>query len=1114
MLCQKIAFQIMFMTKSLKIVLAVLLLITYSCKNRNNEAATLFSLVAPEDSNILFTNTVKNSPDFNIFSYRNFYNGGGVAFGDINNDGLQDVLLTSNMGDNKLYLNLGDFKFKDISNEAGVTESDKWSTGAAMVDINHDGLIDIYICNAGYRKNSNTKNSLYINNGDLTFTESGEKYGLDDDGYTTHAAFFDYDLDGDLDAYILNNSFIPVNTLNYSNKRNLRAKDWPVKEFLKGGGDKLLRNDNGHFSDVSEQAGIYGSLIGFGLGVTIGDVNGDFKPDIYVSNDFFERDYLYINKGDGTFSEELELRMDHISMSSMGADMADLNNDGCPEIFVTDMLPYEEQRLKTTSSFDNINVQKLKYENGFYHQYMQNTLHANNGSGKFIETAFQSGVAASDWSWGALMFDADQDMLNDIFICNGIYNDVIDQDFIDFFANDIIQKMVLTGAKEQLDSVIAKMPSVPIQNVVFQNKGDLKFENVSDLWGLKEKTFSNGSAYADLDNDGDLDWIINNVNQPASVYRNNSNKNFIGLNLVGDTLNTLAIGSKVEVFVGGQKLMKEQMPNRGFQSSCDTRVVFGIASHTVIDSILVYWPGGIKRSIINPKPNTYLTINQNELQFNLMEPLKEYSGIFKEVSTTFDSHIENEFVDFYYERNIPMMLSKEGPKMAVADINGDGNDDIYICGAAGQAGQLYISAKNGYTKKILPVFETFKNWEDTEALFFDANGDGKLDLFVGSGGNSNSTVSPEMQDRLYMNLGNGNFEINYRALPANGMNTSKALAFDYDLDGDMDLFVGSKSHPGEYGINPRSFLYENMGDGQFKDALFNTKSELSYVGMVTDAIWENIEGSPAPELVLLGEWMAPKVFRYNGTQFVNVPTSLDSLSGWWQSIHSVDIDNDGDLDLILGNIGNNGYLQNEAYLPLKMFINDYDGNGMPEKILTRTVLERDMPVVMKREMVDQLNKLKKQNLKHRDFASKSIQDLLGKDLQNGLVKSINTVKSYVAINEGNGKFVLYELPVLAQVSSINDIVSTDFNKDGKVDLIVVGNRMNLQPQYGQLDGNHGIFLMNQGSGQFKCLNEKESGIYFKGVATQIQKINQNGEDRFIVLRNNDKPFEFKLNISK
>ncbi len=1093
----------------------ILLMLFDSCDEKMQKRGDvsnnkIFKSLPSDSTNIDFCNVVKNSPDFNIFSYRNFYNGGGVAIGDLNNDGLADIYFTSNMGDNKLYLNEGNLKFNDITSKAGVSDKNKWSTGVSFVDINADGWLDIYVCNAGYREGSNSKNTLYVNNKDLTFTESAHAYGLDDDGYTTHAAFFDFDMDGDLDVYILNNSFIPVNTLNYSNARNLRAKDWNVKDFLKGGGDKLMRNDGGKFVDVSEAAGIYGSLIGFGLGVTVGDVDGDLWPDIYISNDFFERDYLYINQKNGTFKEELESRISHLSTSSMGADMADLNNDGSFEIFVTDMLPVDEYRLKTTTTFDNINVHNLKVKNGFYKQYLQNSLQVNNRKGHFTETAFYSGVAASDWSWGALLMDADQDMLTDIFVCNGIFHDVIDQDFIDFFANDVIQKMALNGKKEQLDSVINRMPSKPIQNIAFRNTGELKFKNVSDEWGLTEKTFSNGAAYGDLDNDGDLDLVVNNVNQRALVYKNNSrsiNKNnFIGIQLEGEKDNKFAIGSVCKVYVGNYVLTQQLIPNRGFQSSMDTRLNFGIGKHNKVDSVEIIWHD-LSRSILkNLSTNQYHKIKKRGLITSSKSlNRKSFDSFFVPIDLELPKHQEDSYIDFYYERNIPMMLSQEGPKIAVGDINKDGFDDIYICGAAGYAGKFLTGTKNRYKDSSQPIFAELKDWEDTEAIFFDADGDKDLDLFVGSGGNSKPQGSRELQDRLYINDGKGNFSIDTRALPPNGYNTSVALPFDYDDDGDMDLFVGSRSFPGEYGVAPRSFIYENNGKGLFIEVLRNF-GELSKLGMVTDATWGDVDGDKINELIIVGEWMSPVALTYQNKKFaVKNISAFENFSGFWQSVHLLDIDNDGDQDLILGNSGTNGYLQDEKYLPLKLFIGDFDKNGLPEKVISRTVLGKDMPLFMKRDMADQLAMIKKKNLKHSEYAEKSVQDLLGKNIENALMNSIKTTKSFIVKNNGRKGHQLIPFCYQAQWSSINDIYAEDLNSDSFIDLILVGNMDGFLPQFGGLDGTKGMVLLNNKKGSFVPITSDESGINISGRSTGILKAN----GKYIVARNDDTPYIFE-----
>lgn len=1088
-----------------------------ACNIKSEEG--VFELMTGAVTGINFENKVENKDDFNIFSYRNFYNGGGVALGDINNDGLADVFFTSNMGSNKLYLNKGNWKFEDISLKAGIQEADKWNTGVVMVDINHDGLLDIYVCNAGYHKfTKKQKNALFINNGNLTFTESAAKYGLDESGYTTHAAFLDYDLDGDLDCYILNNSFIPVNTLNYANNRDMRAEDWPVKDFLKGGGDKLLRNDNGFFHDVSKESGVYSSLIGFGLGVTVCDANNDNYPDIYVSNDFYEKDYLYINQRNGKFKEEIEDRFKHISLASMGADVADINNDGFSEIITTDMLPREEYRLKTTASFDNHYVFKLKKERGFYNQFQQNSLQLNNQDGTYSEIGNYAGLAASDWSWGALMFDADNDAYNDIYVCNGIYNDVIDQDFIDFFANELMQRMEATGVKESFREIIKKMPSKPIVNNFFHNNKQLRFEEKSTDFGFSQPSFSNGAAYADLDNDGDLDLVVNNVNMPCFIYQNHSEKqatknHYVKLKLQGELNNTFAIGAKAEVFVNKMVLTRSVTPSHGFQSSTEYPLTIGLGAASKIDSIKITWAD--KRVSIMKNPSLDKT-HIFTIKTAKVVPEKysntQNNALFGASNITLDKHNEDEYEDFYQEKNIPALLSREGPKAAIGDVNGDGNEDIYICGAKDQAGILYIQTKDGFKKTAQEAFNKFAYFEDTAALFFDADKDGDLDLYVGSGGNEFAVGERELMDRLYINDGKGNFTINGRAIPANTTNTAIIAPYDYDGDGDMDLFVGSRSQPKEYGLNPASFIYQNNGKGEFTDITKTISPDLLTLGMIRDAAWEDIDGDKKKELIVIGDWMAPKIFKISGKQLTLFETSLDKLTGFWGALRVSDIDNDGDNDLILGNIGENFTLKAAADAPLKIWVKDFDSNGSIDKILTKSVNGKDSPVFLKREMAEQFPFLKKQILKHADYAQKSIQDLFATNvLDDALVKTATYCKSIIAINDGKGNFTVLELPEIVQISCINAIECTDINHDGLKDIIVAGNYTGFIPQLGMIDAGRGNVLINAKNGKFKVLTNQESGLIMNGEVKQISAIMINKKPNFLALINNSVPKVFKLN---
>ena len=1098
--------------------IVVLFCFLYSCKKdadtqHEKPIDFLFTEMPADSTGIYFINQVKNEKEFNIFRYRNFYNGAGVGIGDINNDGLPDVYLTSNMGKNKLYLNQGNFKFKDISETSGSQGDRSWSTGVTMVDINNDGLLDIYVCNAGNIEGEDRNNELFINNGDLTFTEKASEYNLNENGFTTHAAFFDYDLDGDLDVYILNNSFIPVASLGYNNKRDLRAKDWNLPDVFKGGGDKLLRNDNGKFTDVSEEAGIYGSLIGFGLGVTIGDINNDMLPDIYVSNDFYERDYLYINNGDGSFREDIKNQVSHLSLSSMGADMADINNDGLPEIFVTDMLPEADERLKNTSEFERFDLYKLKEDRDFFHQYMQNSLQLNNGNNSFSEIAFYSGVAQTDWSWGALIFDMDNDGYKDIYVSNGIYHDLTNQDFMDFFANDILQQMVLTGQKKEFDSILSEMPSTPIPNYAFKNNGDLSFSNVTEDWGFGKPSFSNGSAYGDLDNDGDLDIIVNNVNMDLFVYRNETNKkrnhNWTKIQLKGSNKNTFAIGSKVIVYTKEKQLTQQLIPTRGFQSSADYSLTFGLGPYKKIDSIRVIWPdktSSLKTGIDSNKP---VVFDQEEAEkYNLPESQSEQ--YFKEIVSNFKPHQEDNYVDYDYEGLINKMLSREGPAIAVADINNDGNDDFYIAGARNQSGVLYLQQADGkFSQSILDDTENSKLVEETGAIFIDVDNDDFKDLIIISGGNNIYAEKEQYETRIYLNDGKGNFSKANSALPINNQNAAVIAANDLDNNGRTDFFIGYRSKPGVYGVNPKHQLLKNEGNGNFKTL---DTSILDNLGMITDAKWTDIDNDGKAELIITGDWMATAIFKFKDGKLIKLNSNLDEYSGAWNSIHVADLNNDGLADLILGNRGTNSFYNASKEAPVKLYINDFDNNGTVEQIFTQRIEDKDVPIHLRRELSGQISSVKKQNLKFSEYATKSIDQLFSKEvLDKALVKEIRSFKSIIAINKGNGNFDIKEMPAKAQFSSIHAIESLDVNNDGNLDIIIAGNDYDLKPQFSRLDANYGLVLINDGNGNFRAESSEKTGLFFKGQVRDLKIIqNKKGERYLLVGINNEKPKLYKL----
>jgi len=1088
-------------------------------KTNGDTSHTMFTRLPSDQTGVQFYNEVENQKDFNIFKYRNFYNGGGVAVGDINNDGLADIYFTANMGKNKLFLNKGDFKFEDISESAGVEGNKPWSTGVNMVDINQDGWLDIYVSNAGNMEGDNHDNDLYINNGDNTFTEKAKEYNLAETGFSTHATFFDYDKDGDLDAYILNNSNIPVSSLGFAHQRDVRAQNWDVPKIFRGVGDMLLKNEGGVFTDVSEEAGIYGSLIGFGLGVMVSDVNGDLYPDIYVSNDFYERDYLYINQQDGTFSEEIKNYTSHLSLSAMGIDMADINNDGNADIFITDMLPEPDQRVKSVMEFEGYNVFKLKQSKDFFQQYIQNTLQLNNGNGSFSEIAYFSGVHATDWSWSGLMFDMDNDGYRDIYITNGINHDLTDLDFVDFLANEIIQKMAMTGKKEAIDSIIAKMPVHPLPNYAYKNNKDLTFTNEAANWGLGEVSLSNGAAYGDLDNDGDLDLVVNNVNMESFVYRNNSsaltNHNFLKLNFEGDEKNKFAVGTSVRLYFEDQVVFQEMIPSRGFQSSMEYGMTIGLGTAQRLDSIRIIWPNDHTTLLKDVAANQTLALKQSDAtdRYSLPKKKKITTLLSELPNTTLPKHEENNYNDFDHEGLIYKKISQEGPAMAIGDINNDGNEDVFLGGAKGQAGTLNLHLGGGIlSSKNIEAFTADRELEDTAAAFFDADGDGDLDLMVGSGGNQVNTSMTESL-RLYLNNGAGDFTKYPLNFPVGSKNVAVIAPNDMDGDGDIDIFVGSRSIIGIYGVDPDHVYLENQGNGTFKNLFREKALATKQSGMITDARWVHLDADRDKELITVSDWGAPAMYKWIDGKLQKRDWSLDELKGWWNVAFPVDIDDDGDLDFIFGNQGANVHYRPTKEQPMKMWVSDFDANGTIEQIVTQKLDGKDMPIHQKQEIVTQMVSLKKQNLKASEYAKRSIQELFSAEILKGIrSKEVNTSETVLAINDGNGNFKIKTLPAQTQFSCVCGITCTDINNDGNLDIIMGGNNFEFRPQYSRLDANYGNVLLSDGKGDFNWEDYNSSGFFVREEVKHISKFHdKEGTVFMIVAINDEKPKVFAVN---
>jgi len=1091
-----------------KIALFALLGLTAAQCTYDPKIESLFTQMEPTKIGIGFQNDLSYDKDFNVFNYRNFYNGGGVAVGDINNDGYVDLYFTANQTSNKLYLNNGDWTFTDITDASGTNGQQAWSTGAAMADVNGDGWLDIYVANSGDIKGDSRANELFLNNGDNTFTEAAEAWGVADQGLSTHGVFFDYDRDGDLDLYVLNNSYRAIGSFNLQkSSREIRDPE---------GGDKLYRNEGDHFTDVSEAAGIMGSEIGFGLGTTVGDVNGDGWLDIYISNDFFEKDYLYINQGNGTFSEELEQHMRHTSFASMGADMADINNDGAPDLFVTDMLPQGVRRLNQTTTFENWDVYQGKLDWGYYHQFNRNMLHLNTEDGDFIEIGQLSGVEATDWSWGALIADLDNDGWRDLYISNGIAHDLTDQDYINYISNEEVMRSIVTEEGVNYKELIDLMPTTRIPNYAYKNvAGGYKFVDQAKEWGLNVPSHSNGSVYADLDNDGDLDLVVNNVNQAPFIWRNNAETIHPENHSIQIELREggkMSIGAKVYAYAEGNRFYAENVPMKGFQSSVDPRIHIGLGAHATLDSLIVVWGNEDRTVRTNVPADQLYTIVRDELAAG-MGLKKDHKAGYLTMNSTYGGRTETPFSQFNEERLIPQMTTTEGARLAMADVNGDGYMDFFQCGSTDQPGQLFFGSDwYGFEESIRTPFIQHAACEDTDAQFFDYDGDGDLDLYVASGAMEAENGSDALVDRIYKNDGRGHFTYDANALPALPLRTSSIAIADFDGDGLEDVFVAVRGVKGRYGMPGNSLFYKNYGNGVLRNERLTSRG-FERIGMMTDCEAGDIDGDGDPDLVAVGDWQGIRIWINDGGRFAErtLEAGFNYSQGLWNTVRLEDLDGDGALDIVAGNLGENCRLEATPDKPMVLFVNDFDANSYSDPILCSYWGDTLFPRVLRHNLISQLPYLKKENLKYADYAGKSVFEVFDTtQLERSALLQVQTLRTTCFYNNGNGVFTHAPLPIQAQIAPVYGIDVLDVNGDGLKDLVLGGNLHEVQPEWGRYDGSRGSVLINEGNRTWRPLTPSQSGLNIDGQVRDIVHYKRDGET-FILFSKVDGPLEeYKL----
>ena len=1093
-------------------------LLMISCSEKKQETPTLFQKLKTSHTGISFKNTLKNTPDLNILNYLYYYNGAGVAAADFNNDGFTDIYFTANEGVDHLYLNKGSLQFTEISKKAGIVNSNGWTTGVTHVDINNDGLLDIYICKVGNYKHLKGANLLYVNQGNDNdgvpiFTEEAAKYGLDFSGFSTQAAFFDYDLDGDLDLFLLNHSAYPNRTYGKGAKRN------QVDAYS---GDRLYRNEHGKFVDVSSEAKIFQGEIGYGLGIGVSDINNDGYPDIYIGNDFFENDYLYINQKNGTFEEIIsknDRKLGHTTHFSMGNDLADINNDGLTDIVSLDMLPENLETYKTSGLEYPYPTYQNYLRNGYAPQYMQNTMHLNLGNTNFSEIAHLAGVSATEWSWGALLADYDNDGLKDLFVSNGIKGATNDMDFINFIANDNIQQRIEKGMTKEDMTFIDEMPKKKVTNYFFKNQGDLTFKNMSGVWSDQQASYSNGSIYADLDNDGDLDIVVNNVDQEAFVLENrsvSSNENhFLKIDFEGPENNLFGIGAKVIAYGHNSPISAENFVSRGYLSAVPPELHLGVGKDSVLDSVKIIWPGGKLQTLKKVRANQKLTFNISKANGNFYKNSEKLTPSILNNTPDFLGfyHKDSPTLEFNRSPLVPFANTNEGPSISVADTNADGLDDIFISGAKGQASALFVQHPDGsFKSQQTNLFKEDAINEDVSQVFFDADGDGDQDLIIVSAGNEFKT-GKTLQPRFYRNQ-NGLLKKEDEQFARLYLNASKISAVDFDNDGDKDVVITADQIPHEFGIPPLQYIFKNDGSGSFTDVSETFGQEFQKIGNVKDFVWKDLNGNGFQDLIVVGHWMPITIFYNNGKslQLQDNPT-LKNTNGWWNTIVADDFDNDGDIDFIAGNWGLNSKFKASKLEPITLYSADFDQNGLTDPIVTHFHQSKETPFASKDELTKQLPYLNKEFLSYKDFAQASISDLFSKEkLTKSHQKKVYELQSLFYENDGVGNFNIKQLPTIAQASTIHDIAVDDFDNDGFKDLLIVGNSTEISTQLGRMDASHGVILRNNQKGSFEWLSNQKFNI--EGSARSIAKIKVKNNQFYIIGMNNDVPIFLSKKSSK